>query len=425
MVCTAQNFNVRTQLARHVMQLCDESLLGRAAGSEGESAAAKYLFESLRDAGVTMLTDERGQDFKMNLPSGELSSCNIVGVVEGSDRKLCEEYIVVGAHFDHLGYNLLEQDGVKTKQIFSGADSDASGVAILIELARMVAQYKALFPRTIIFVGFGASEKGNAGSWYFANRAFEQIGSVKAMINLDMLGRIGASNPFQLFSQLSGRDAGFLLERAHEYPVVLTPSLEVTEVAPSDHLPFYEKHIPVFFFTTGMKREYHTLKDTPESLSYGDMEMECNYIYHFLMMLSSEDSLPAISPEGEVTREVKAEKVYSPGDCDKKPQFFHSGELHFLQNWVYKYLKYPQSAVEEGVRGTVTVSFIVEKDGSLTDVAIERSVDPRLDDEVLRVVNVSPKWIPGQIGGKKVRVRMILPVEFRLSSSKSSFGIKK
>lgn len=425
MVCTAQNFNVRSQLQQHVAKLCDVDLQGRAAGSEGERQAAKYLFESLRAAGVTMLTDETGQDFKMNLPGGEISSLNIVGVVEGSDKNLCEEYIVVGAHFDHLGFNVLDQDGNRTLQVFSGADSDASGTAIMIELARMVAQYKFLFPRTIIFVGFGASEQGNAGSWYFANRAFEQIGSVKAMVNLDMLGHGDSSNPFQLFSQLSKKDLQYLVDRTKEYPVVLTPSLDVTEVAPSDHLPFYEKKIPVFFFTTGMTREYHTLKDTPETLSFGNMEMECNYLYNFLLMLSNEDSLPRINSDGQVTREVKPEKIYSVGECEVKPQFFHSNEAHFLQSWVYKYLKYPQSAVDEGVRGTVAVSFIVEKDGTLSNAQIEKSVDPRLDEEVLRVINVSPKWIPGQIKGKKVRTRIVLPVEFRLSTGKSSFGIKK
>lgn len=425
MVCTAQNFNVRTQLRQHVCNLCDFDLLGRAAGSEGEREAARYVYEALSAAGVTMLTDAAGQDFRMDLPGGEISSLNIVGAVEGCDKELREEYIVVGAHFDHLGFNMLEVDGEKEMQVFSGADSDASGVAIMLELAKMVAEYRFMFPRTIIFVGFGAGEKGNAGSWYFVNRAFEQIGSVKAMINLDMLGRGGSANPFRVFSQLSRKDLGYLVERTKERPVVLTPSLEMAEVAPSDHLPFYEKKIPVFFFSTGMTREYHTLKDTPETLSYSDMEMECNYIYNFLQTLAGEETLPRITAEGKVTKDVKEDKVYSQGECELKPQFFHSNEVHFLQNWVYKYLKYPQSAVDEGVRGTVIVSFIVEKDGSLSEIRIEQSADPRLDDEVLRVVNVSPKWIPGQIRGKKVRTRIVLPVEFRLSGSKSSFGIKK
>ena len=424
MFCSAQNFNVRGDLRRHVESLCDVDLQGRAPGSLGERDAAEYVFEALRGAGVTMLTDENGQDFKMDLPQGELSSLNIVGAVPGSDRNLREEYIVVGAHFDGPGCNVIDVNGEKNLQIYSGADGDASGVAIMIELAKMAAQYSFMFPRTIIFVGFGASEKGNAGSWYFANRAFEQIGSVKAMINLDMVGRGGAENPFQLFSQLSRKDLEFLVNRTAEQPVVLTPSLDVTDVAPSDHLPFYEKKIPVFYFTTGLTREYHTLRDTPQTLSYADMEMACNYIYHFLMTLASEESLPQIDQEGKVTREIKSDKIYSQGECDKKPQFFHSTEVHFLQNWVYKYLRYPQSAIDEGIRGTVVVSFIVEKDGTVTGVNIENSLDPRLDDEVLRVVNVSPKWIPGQIGGKKVRTRIVLPVEFRLTG-KSKFGIKK
>ena len=110
----------------------------------------------------------------------------------------------------------------------------------------------------------------------------------------------------------------------------------------------------------------------------------------------------------------RPERVYAASDCDVRPQFFHSNEKHFLTSWVYKYLKYPRAAIERNIQGQVLVSFIVEKDGSVTNVAVEHGVDELLDDEDVRVVEVSPKWIPGQIKGMKVRTRIVIPVEFRL-----------
>ena len=91
---------------------------------------------------------------------------------------------------------------------------------------------------------------------------------------------------------------------------------------------------------------------------------------------------------------------------------------------MYKYLKYPSYAIEHNIQGQVLVSFIIEKDGTVTNVQVEDGVDELLDDEAVRVVSVSPKWIPGQIKGSKVRTKMVIPVEFRLSS-KWDMGLKK
>ncbi|HIR95692.1 MAG TPA: energy transducer TonB, partial [Candidatus Coprenecus stercorigallinarum] len=82
--------------------------------------------------------------------------------------------------------------------------------------------------------------------------------------------------------------------------------------------------------------------------------------------------------------------------------------------WVYTYLRYPEIPLREGISGTVTVEFIVEKDGSVTNVRAVRGNDQYLEDEAVRVISVSPKWKPGLLGGQKVRVKYSVPVEFRL-----------
>ena len=409
-------------MRRHVEALCDEGLEGRLAGTEGERLAAEYLYKALSDAGVLMLTDSLGQDFRIAAGDDSISSRNIVGIVEGSHPVLREEYIVVGAHYDGLGTNVLTVDGEPVVQLYPGADANASGVAVLIELARLVSEYRGLFARSIIFVGFGAGEQGMAGAWYFVNRAFGDMQGVKAMVDLDMLGRSDPDS-FRYFSQTDPVELAHLMNLVLDEPVVTHPRT-LSEIIPSsDYLPFYERRIPVFLFTCGQGREYHTVKDLPRIVDCGRLEERCNYLYHFLKVLASEENVPSLEDD-EQARQNREEKIYAASECDVRPQFFHSNEKHFLQSWVYKYLKYPASAIEQKVQGQVLVSFVVEKDGSVTNVQVERGVDDRLDDEAVRVISVSPKWIPGQIRGRKVRTRIVIPVEFRLSS-KWDIGIKK
>ena len=412
----AQNFAVAPALRSHVDSLCAEELDGRLAGSAGERAAARYLYSALREAGVLMLTDSLGQDFRIagNAGSDEIASQNIVGIVEGADPQLREEYIVVGARYDHLGTHTLMIDGEPVVQVFPGADANASGVAVLIELARMVAQYQGLFRRSILFVGFGAGEQGMAGSWYFVNRAFEQIRDVKAMVDLNALGRGGQSNPFQCFTQLAPVDRDYVFDKTRETPVVTLPTITQRPPLSSDYLSFYERKIPVFLFTTGPAREHRTIKDTPRLLDYAAMESACNYLYHFLQVLSAQDEISTADGD-PAARAARAEKVYSVSECDMRPQFFHSNEKHFLQSWVYKYLKYPASAIEQNVQGRVQVGFVVNRDGSIVDVKILRSPDPNLSKEAERVVKMMPKWKPARQGNKTVRSRFNLPVNFRLS----------
>ncbi len=431
MLCTvtlaAQDFDVAPSLKAHVDYLCSEALAGRKAGSQGEKDAATYIYNRFREAGLVMMTDISGQDFKVQEKEGEISSCNIVGIVEGSDPTLRDEFIVIGANFDHIGTNQVTINGTSVTQFYPGANANASGVAILIELAKMVNTHKYMFGRSIVFAGFGASERGMAGSWYFANRAFSKIDDVKAMINLNMLGSGDKENPFSIFSQMPLRNLTELLDRTSEEPVVLVPAEAPKEITPSDHLPFYDRGIPIVSFSNGRTKEYHTVKDTPDLIDYQAMEMECNYIYHFLKSMSNVPSLPEISAPSTVVRPESKEDdtVHSPGECDKRPEFFHNNEKYFLENWVYKYLKYPRYALESGIQGKVLVSFIVERSGEVSNVEIVSGIDEELDEEALRVIRVSPKWQAGQIKGEKVRVRLTVPVEFRLTSSKPKIRIKK
>ena len=160
--------------------------------------------------------------------------------------------------------------------------------------------------------------------------------------------------------------------------------------------------------------------DTPDILEYDMMERELEYIFNYVLRLSN-GPRPVFNVEKEITRYKDSDPAVVPYyDCDYKPAFMgHSDPKVFLQKWVYQYLKYPQSAVREGVQGKVLVDFIIDEKGKVKDVKVLRGVDPRLDDEAVRVISASPDWRPGYVSGKKVRSEMSLWIEFRLEKKKN------
>ena len=189
------------------------------------------------------------------------------------------------------------------------------------------------------------------------------------------------------------------------------------EPVSSDHRIFYDKEIPSVFFTTGRYPEYNTDRDTASILEYDGMERELEYIYNFTVALVN-----GMKPEfrREAAKEGNSyEGVVSFFDCDVKPTFFRSNDpSDFLQRWVYAYLRYPQSAVDEGVQGRVLVDFVIDEKGKVGQVKVARGVDPRLDAEAVRVIAASPDWKPGILRGKKVKTALSVYVEFRLEKRK-------
>lgn len=411
------------KLEDHVSYLTSVSLEGRKAGSPGETAAAGYFYDCLKEAGVTMLCPRTGQDFSIVTGTDTVFSRNIVGIVEGYDSVLRNQYIVVGANLDHIGSNLLTVDGRSELQIFPGANDNASGIAAVIEVARRVASSSFFFRRSVVFVGFGAKEQGMAGSWYFANRAFPDIDSVSVMLDIRAVGKSGPTNPFTYYTAIPHPEINQTVSGLSEVGAFYTPAYGDGVVPSGDYLPFYEKNIPVMLLTTGQDRNVRTIRDKADLLDYGTMDYICDFIYNFVREAAGRDLMfdrpVVVEPVtgGDVMYDG-GERVYSPYEVDVPPQFFKGDVGTFLNDWVYTYLRYPEIPLSQGVSGTVTVEFIVEKDGTVTGVRAVRGNDQYLEDEAVRVIAASPKWKPGQMGGEKVRVKYSVPVEFRLKKRK-------
>lgn len=232
-------------LRHHVEFLASPELEGRFAGSPGERRAGEYIAAQFRAAGLKPSFQE--------FPVHGGNARNVLAVVRGS----VDEAVVVGAHYDHMG---AEKD-----QVYHGADDNASGTAVVIELAGRFARRPAR--RSVVFIAFSAEEKfeglpgGLLGSRHYVNHPVVPLEKTVGMINLDMVGRLGEK--LTVFGTESG-------DRFKEYladsPIKL--AFPPDPVGPSDHTSFYMKGVPAVHFFTGTHADYHKPTDTAARVNY-------------------------------------------------------------------------------------------------------------------------------------------------------------
>ena len=406
-------------LKEHVASLSAAQLEGRKAGSEGEKMAAEYLETCLKEYGIDVLSS--GNEFQVADGGDTLCSRNVVGFLQGWDKARNGRYIVIGARMDNLGTDTYTVDGEPARRIYYGANGNASGMAMLLELARKLSYSRTLLRRSVVFVGFGASAQTFAGSWYFLHRSFAaDADKIDAMVNLDMLGT-GAED-LQVYTASNG-DLNTLVKALQGELLPVQARLVGQAPYPGDQVVFYDSEIPAALFTTGRYPEHNTGRDSYDIVDFGGMEQELEYIYSYVQQLCNGQrplfrNGDADKPDEQLTG------VYAYSDVDVKPQFLNSSDPRtFMERWVYPYLKYPKYAVDNGIQGRVLVEFVVDEKGEVRDVQVVRGIHSSLDEEALRVVSASPKWRPGRNHGKKVKVAMTVSVEFRLDKDKGKFGI--
>lgn len=405
-------------LKEHVATLSAAQMEGRKAGSEGEAMAADYMESRLKEFGLELLP--AGSTFQV-AGADTLTSRNVVAYLQGWDKTLNNHYIVIGARMDNLGADTYTVNGEVVNRIYYGANGNASGMALLLELARKLSLSRALLRRSVLFVGFGASAQTFAGSWYFLNRAFAaDADKIDAMVNLDILGM--AENGFYAFTS-SNEDLNTIVKTLQGELLPIQAQLTNQAPYPGDQIVFYDKEIPSVLFTTGRYPEHNTGRDTYSIVDFEGMERELEYIYSYVQELCNGRKPLFRNTESKKADDMPSD-VYAYSDVDVKPQFLNSSDPRtFMERWVYPYLKYPKYAADNGIQGRVLVEFIVDEKGEVRDARVVRGIHTSLDEEALRVVSASPKWRPGRHRGKKVKVAITVSVEFRLDKDKGKFGI--
>jgi len=213
---------------------------------------------------------------------------NVIAYLKGSNPALAGEYIVIGAHHDHLG---LGGPGSSSRMpdtiaVHYGADDNASGVSAVLEIAEKL---KSLKPgRSIIFTTFGAEEKGIIGSNYFVSHPTVPLEKIELMLNLDMVGRlrdsslqiggVGTSSEFKTILKETEKNTAFKF------------SLSEAGYGPSDHAAFYSKDKPVLFFSTGAHQDYHTPNDKVDSINVVGLKEIADYVADMAIYFSNLDS---------------------------------------------------------------------------------------------------------------------------------------
>jgi len=218
---------------------------------------------------------------------------NVIAWLPGNDPKLKDEYLVIGAHYDHLGLGGAGSLLPDTVAIHYGADDNASGTAGMLELAQAFASEKERFKRSVLFMSFGAEEAGNLGSDYFVKNPLVPLSSIVGMINLDMIGRPKDSS---LVVHGTGTSPVWntLLEQANN-PKRFNLKLNPEGFGPSDHASFYAKDLPVLFFFTGVHEDYHKPSDTEEKINVEAEQAIVELVYRVAKEIANSSERPAFA----------------------------------------------------------------------------------------------------------------------------------
>ena len=299
------------ELGAQVDYLADETLEGREAGTRGGRAAGDYLVEQyarlhLHGAGVQ---GDFFQPFSPNLR-------NILATLEGSDPKLRDQVIVVGAHYDHIGYGGRLSLG-PSGYIHPGADDNASGTATVLELAKAFTILSAAPKRSILFAAWDGEEKGLLGSKHWLAHPTLPRAHVAAAFNLDMVGRLRDEHLI-VFGVRSGCGWRRLLSSQNvepglqlDFSWILKPN--------ADHYPFFDQGIPVLMLHTGLHDDYHRPSDVASRINKAGMARVTRLMFATLYELAERPAAvpgyrPAARQETPETEQALVEQGEKPTD---------------------------------------------------------------------------------------------------------------
>ncbi len=261
-------------IRRDIEYLASDRLEGRLAGTPGNDSAAAYLARRYKDLRLSAFTagylqpfDARSAEDAHLGRNDPRHTENVVAVLRGRDPVLRAEYVVIGAHFDHLGRSsTFAQDPEAKDAIRNGADDNASGTAAVLELARLFAARPPR--RSVIFVNFSGEELGLLGSQWFVGHSPVPFERVKAMINFDMVGRL-RNDKLIVYGTSSATELKALVDSVNAASG--DAPLKVNGVGdgygPSDQTSFYSKDIPVLHFFTDLHEDYHPPTDDSDKIN--------------------------------------------------------------------------------------------------------------------------------------------------------------
>lgn len=299
LITTAQKNNMAQTFYEHDKYLSSDKLEGRFPGTKGNNDAATYIKKYFTKYGLKPFRNNYYQPFSIfvkeginKMKSDSVSTQNVLGYIEGSDVNLKNEFIVIGAHYDHWGWGGKGSGSKKkdTLAIHNGADDNASGVAALLCILQEVAKSKVKPKRSIIFITFSGEEEGLSGSKYFVTHLPIKKEAVKVMLNMDMVGRLNAEKQIYMGGAGTFPDGVALMKKLGENSG-LNPVIHAGEVGGSDHVSFYKASISCIGFHTGGHPQYHTPEDDIELINSEGGALVSKYIYTALVAIANYEQL--------------------------------------------------------------------------------------------------------------------------------------
>jgi hypothetical protein len=283
------------KIKEDVSFLADDKLEGRQTGTPGELKAAEYIQNRFKDLGLTGKgTNGFYQDFTFKPKTsphdeikftenadGTITGRNVIGFLDNK----AENTVVIGAHFDHLGYGGDGSLHRGEKAIHNGADDNASGVAVMLNLISKLKEKNT--NNNYLFMAFSGEEMGLLGSNYFVKNPTIDTKAVSYMINMDMVGRLKDSALAVYGTGTSPIFKQVLKSHNDNFKLIQKES----GVGPSDHTSFYLGDMPVLHFFTGQHGDYHKPSDDIETLNYEGMELVSNYIFNIITDLNDNGKL--------------------------------------------------------------------------------------------------------------------------------------
>ena len=292
-----KEYSYYNNMQADVTYLADDKLEGRSTGTEGEKLASDYIITRFQEIGLEPKGTEGylqaftfkpktdpHQEAKYTTDStGAITGHNVVAYINNQADKT----IVVGAHYDHLGYgdegSLYRGEG---KAIHNGADDNASGVAVMLDLAGKLKNTNT--SNNYIFIAFSGEEMGLLGSNYFAKNPTLSVENMNYMINMDMVGRLKDDSTLAVYGTGTSPVFKQVLESHNDKFKLIE---EESGVGPSDHTSFYLQDVPVLHFFTGQHEDYHKPSDDSDKLNYEGMSTISSYIFDVITDLDDNGEL--------------------------------------------------------------------------------------------------------------------------------------
>ncbi|MHB8971295.1 MAG: M20/M25/M40 family metallo-hydrolase [Pirellulaceae bacterium] len=285
-VRAALNTITSAELGHHVDVLADDSFEGREAGSRGGRAAGGYILQLLEENHIQPAGDDGG--YFQSFGKGYR---NILGVIPGRDPQLQHEYILIGAHYDHVGYGTPRNSFGPTGSIHNGADDNASGTAGVLEVLQAFTMLPEPPRRSILFAFWDCEEKGLLGSKHWTSFPTVPLKQVVLAFNADMIGRL-RNNRLEVSGSRSAPGLRKLVSRDNA-DLGLQLDFVWNVNADSDHYSFFEQNIPFLMLHTGLHDNYHRPSDDAELIEREGMQAVSQLMFRVANDLAEADKVPA------------------------------------------------------------------------------------------------------------------------------------